>query len=278
MKKILAITLASLMALSFVGCSKNEETATVDADGGVEEIIEATVEYEGYEFGYGVNEDGDYEITYVIYDGADSIDIEIPDEIDGRDVTGIAKDAFKADTFIKSVKIPDTITYIDDFAFYGCTGLTEITLPDSVTDIGAGAFMNCEALKTVKLSAALKNIDNYAFMNCKALDSAALPETLEAIGEGAFFACEALTAVVIPASVKTVGKGAFIYCDKLAAVTVKNAKMTFPTAQDELGHDEFIGVFVACADTLVITADAGSTAQAYAEAEQISFTATATEN
>lgn len=275
MKKILAITLAALMALSFVGCSKDEETATVDADGGVEKIIEATVEYEGYEFGYAVNDHGDYEITYVIYDGSDSIDIEIPDEIDGRDVTGIAKDAFKADTFISSVKIPDSITYIDDFAFYGCTGLTEITLPDSITDIGAGAFMNCDTLKTVKLSAALKNIDNYAFMNCKALEAIALPETLEAIGEGAFFACETLTAVVIPASVKTIGKGAFIYCEKLAAVTVKNANMSFPTDKDELGHDRFIGVFVACADGLVITADEGSTAKAYALAEEITFTAAA---
>lgn len=277
MRKILAIILAALMIMSFVGCSGNEETATVDADAGAEEIIAATITYEGYEFGYGVNDKGSYEITYVIYEGSESIDIEIPDEIDGRDVTGIAKDAFKADTFIKSVKLPATITYIDDFAFYGCTGLTEITLPDSVTDIGAGAFMNCDALKTIKLSAALKNIGNYAFVNCKVLGAIALPETLEAIGEGVFFACETIESVVIPASVKTIGKGAFIYCEKLAAVTVQNAKLEFPTTKNELGHDEFIGVFVACADALVITADAGSTAQAYAEAEEISFTATATE-
>ena len=277
MKKILAIVLAALMITSFVGCSSSKETATVDADAGAEEIIAATVTYEGYEFGYGVNDKGSYEITYVVYEGSDSIDIEIPSEIDGRDVTGIAKDAFKADTFIKSVKLPSTITYIDEFAFYGCTGLSEITLPDSVTVIGSGAFMNCEALKTIKLSAALKSIKNYAFMNCKALEAMDLPETLEAIGEGTFFNCEAIASLVIPASVKTIGKGAFIYCENLTAVTIKNAKLEFPTTTNELGHDEFIGVFVACADTLVITADAGSTAQAYAEAEEISFTATATE-
>lgn len=33
------------------------------------------------------------------------------------------------------VVIPDSVTSIGEYAFYGCTSLTSITIPDSVTDI-----------------------------------------------------------------------------------------------------------------------------------------------
>lgn len=271
MKKVLAISLAALLALSIMGCSKKEDTSTVDAEGGVEEIIAATIEYEGYEFGYEVNEEGDYEITSIEYNDPDSIDVKIPDKIDGRPVTGIGAEAFKADAFISSIELPDSITYIADLAFYGCTGLTEVVIPDSVTSIGQGAFMLCSELKTIKLSANLVTINNYAFMNCTALESITIPEKVEAIGEGAFFSCETIEEIVIPASVKSVGKGAFIYCHKLANVTVNNAQMTFPKTEDE----KYIGVFVTCDDNLKITAPTGSTAEAYATAEEITFVAAA---
>ena len=44
------------------------------------------------------------------------------------------------------VTIPDSVTEIGSYAFYGCTSLTSITIPDSVTVIGDGAFENCESL------------------------------------------------------------------------------------------------------------------------------------
>ena len=269
MKKVLAISLAALLALSIMGCSKNEDSSTVDAEGGVEEIVASTIEYEGYEFGYAVNEEGDYEITSIVYDNPESIDVKIPDKIDGRPVTGIGADAFKADAFIKSVEIPDSITYIADFAFYGCSGLTEVKLPASVTSIGQGAFMLCTGLKTIELSSELVTISNYAFMNCTALESITVPEKVKTIGEGAFFSCEAIEEIVIPTSVESVGKGAFLYCHKLASVTINNAKMAFPMTED----GAHIGVFVTCADGLTITAATGSTAEAYATAEEITFVA-----
>lgn len=46
------------------------------------------------------------------------------------------------------ITIPDSVTSIDDWAFWGCKELTSITIPDSVTSIGAGAFQGCEGLKS----------------------------------------------------------------------------------------------------------------------------------
>ena len=43
----------------------------------------------------------------------------------------------------KKTTIPNSVTSISRFAFYGCTGLTSITIPNSVTSIGDHAFHGC---------------------------------------------------------------------------------------------------------------------------------------
>ena len=54
--------------------------------------------------------------------------------------------------YATDVIIPNTVTSIDDYAFYNCWNLKSITLPSSVTSIGDGAFRGCYKLdsKTVK--------------------------------------------------------------------------------------------------------------------------------
>ena len=52
----------------------------------------------------------------------------------------------KTDT---SFIIPDSVTYIGDWAFGGCNELTSITIPDSVTYIGYDAFGDCSELTNI---------------------------------------------------------------------------------------------------------------------------------
>ena len=49
----------------------------------------------------------------------------------------------------KNTIIPNSVTTIDDYAFYDCDGLTSIVIPNSVTSIGDGAFCNCWRLTDV---------------------------------------------------------------------------------------------------------------------------------
>ena len=74
-------------------------------------------------------------------------------------VTGISNNAFQYGS-LTSVTISNTVTYIGNYAFYGCTGLTTINIPESVTNIGESAFTG---LKSVIIPNTVTNINNYAF-------------------------------------------------------------------------------------------------------------------
>ena len=57
-------------------------------------------------------------------------------------VTSIADNAFKGNTAITSVTIPNSITQIGTNAFEGCTSLSEINIGNAVSSIGSKAFAN----------------------------------------------------------------------------------------------------------------------------------------
>ena len=49
----------------------------------------------------------------------------------------------------KNTTIPNSVTSIGDYAFFGCSGLTSVTIPNSVTSIGFCAFEGCSGLTQV---------------------------------------------------------------------------------------------------------------------------------
>ena len=64
-----------------------------------------------------------------------------------------AHNLYLDDELVTELVIPEGVTNISAFAFYGCTSLTSVTIPDSVTSIGSWAFSGCDlkraAFKTV---------------------------------------------------------------------------------------------------------------------------------
>ena len=74
-------------------------------------------------------------------------------------VTSIGTYAFYGCFILSSISIPNGVTSIKDYAFAACNGLSSITIPNSITSIGEGAFSGgftiitiiCEAIKVPTL-------------------------------------------------------------------------------------------------------------------------------
>ena len=69
----------------------------------------------------------------------------------------------------KKTLIPDSVTCIDDGAFYGCTDMESITIPDGVTSIGDSAFYMCLRLKSITIPDSVTRIAIHAFAYCDSL-------------------------------------------------------------------------------------------------------------
>ncbi len=122
-----------------------------------------------------------------------------------------------------SYTIPDSVTSIGQYAFYGCTSLTSVTIPDSVTSIGEYAFSSCAKLTSVHISdiAAWCNIDfdsssanplcyaHNLYLNGTLVTTLTIPDSVTSIGDYAFYYCTSLTSVTIPDSVTSIGDSAF---------------------------------------------------------------------
>jgi hypothetical protein len=108
-----------------------------------------------------------------------------------------------------SVTIPNSVTSIENWAFYGCTSLTSVIIPNSVTSIGSWAFKDCESLTSVTIPNSVTEIRRGAFYGCTSLTSVTIPNSVTSIENWAFEGCTGLKEIVIPNSVTEIGHGAF---------------------------------------------------------------------
>ncbi|MDE6780509.1 MAG: leucine-rich repeat protein [Ruminococcus sp.] len=174
-------------------------------------------------------------------------DVVIPDN-----VTGVAG-AFWREYNLKSVKIPDSVTYIGRATFESCISLKSIEIPDSVTEIEGSAFYECDNLTSIVLPKNLKNISNSLFARCENLESVDIPDSVTSIGSYAFMLCNSLTTINIPDSVTSIKEAAFSQCKNLTEITILNPDCEIYDSSSVLGY------------TATIYGYENSTAQAYAE-------------
>ncbi len=203
---------------------------------------------------------------YEVIDGAVKItecdflvegEIAIPSEINGYPVTVIGNTAFFCSR-LTGVIIPDSVTTIEDTAFWNCGELKNVVIPDSVTTIGDEAFTGC-GLTRVTIPASVTSLGETVFKGCAELteinvdsnnknyksvggvlfdksgsvlveypagnpaDSYVVPNSVVAIGNAAFKYCEKLKRVTLPDSVVKIGREAFYSCDLLESVNIPDS-------------------------------------------------------
>ena len=137
--------------------------------------------------------------------------------------------------------IPNSVTNIDNSAFYGCTSLTSVVIPDSVTSIGWFAFSGCTGLESVVIPDSVTSIEDSAFNNCTGLTSIEIPDSVISIGNCAFEGCSSLTSVVIPDSVTSIDKYAFYNCYNLTSIKYRGTESQWNAISKDSDWDSETG-------------------------------------
>lgn len=200
-----------------------EETTTEEPEWSEQAPNEDT---KGLTFSF--SEDGQT-VSITGFDGSRSV-VEIPETYGGAKVTSIAAGAFRGQTMIIDVVIPEGVTYIGREAFAGCSALVRVKIPTSVTQVGANLFegtpydstltgelvyinsilYRCQSdAVTVSIRQGTTVIAEEAFINRVNLAAIVVPDGVSYIGSNAFKNCSALSQIEIPKSVRDIVANAF---------------------------------------------------------------------
>ena len=117
---------------------------------------------------YTVISEADQTAQITGYTGTET-ELKIPSIIDGYTITSIGNNAFRDNTTITSAVIPEGVTTLGRYMFYGCKALECVDIPEGVKIISYAAFM-MSALTSISIPVSVTKIDDYAFEYCSKLD------------------------------------------------------------------------------------------------------------
>ncbi len=147
-------------------------------------------------------------------------------------VENIKNNAFSNCSYIINITIPESVTTIEDSAFYKTISLESINVEENNnayisnagvlynkngTDLIAYPVSKNDASYTIPDS--VENICNGAIAYNKKLTNIIIPDSVQCIGSNAFYSCK-ISELTIGNSVKKIGHHAFGYCDALTNLTI----------------------------------------------------------
>ena len=200
---------------------------------------------------YSISDDIATVVGYEPTQGAEvgKVDLKIPNTFTVRQkkyyVMGIAKDAFKDNTYLRSVEISSNFFVTDSSqdpfvisggAFSNCPNLKQVTLPVAVT-IEFNAFSDLSSDAELKVTVATvtpRNVIRPITTTKKAIPAnwgfyatgftkLVVCEGISSIGTSAFSRNTSLTSLVLPSSLEpteSIGANAFIGCSNLSSITL----------------------------------------------------------
>ena len=169
----------------------------------------------------------------------------------------IMEGAFKGNSTLKRVSIPESVQYIDAKAFMDCVSLEEviflgnhleyisyqafcdcsklkrISLPEGIIAIPTQCFKGCEALEEINVPITIQLIEAQAFVGCTALRSFTFPQNIRTIELEAFRKCNSISEIILPDNIEFLGFRAFYGCNKLSTVTIPGSLKDFVDKNNE---------------------------------------------
>ena len=174
---------------------------------------------------------------------------------------------------ITTVDIPDGVTSIGDYAFYGCRYIEEINIPGSVEYCGVSVFDGTSCLENINVNInneifcsvsgvlfskdkttilkypegktstsysvpnGVKHIGEHAFQRCRNLENIEICYGLVDVDWYAFYGCTSLKMITIPSSVTRIGHSAFELCDNLTVVIFSGTEEQWVIIEIDEGNE-----------------------------------------
>ena len=182
-------------------------------------------------------------------------EVVIPSVIEGKEVLKIenfgGSNSFDPNAkYVEKVVVPDTVTSIDDEAFYGYKSLKTVVLSANLSWLGMEVFKDCENLENINIGecTSLEIINGDVFYNTGIVEYI-LPESITeypeiggckklknihfhdkvVLFEGISY-CDSIEKIVFPDTIKTVYR---IYdCPALTEVVLSNGMEKAPSIRD----------------------------------------------
>lgn len=251
MKKALSLVLASLLALTAVGCNSGEDHQHNYSVKDMNDIYLASEAscmagrlyfYACSVCGRSSGDETDPNLQY-IWQGSDALGHELTPEGCTREGCSFAsKDNGTLANGMQWAFYPDGTLY-----FFGSGALPDwseeemragsipwmsyavrkIELPKTITSVGDRSFAGLASLKTVELPWGVTSVGESAFEGCSSLSALTLPDSLNIIGKNAFRSCSALTAITLPRYAASIDGNAFAGCSGLTAISVAEGNSAY---------------------------------------------------
>ena len=218
MKRLIAILLVAVMAISLAACGAKEPAADEQRPAATQPekepaVTEAAKEESSGAFegavteqivrGYKVADESDFSydettegVRITGYLGKDTI-VVIPEKIAGKPVVGMSIAAFGNECTVRGVMVPSGVKELP--GAFANNAEIEVVIWESAEIAGANLFNGCGSLHTVILGDQLQSIGENAFSVCYTLEELYIPATVveidPAIAATVFSFCESLTIV-----------------------------------------------------------------------------------
>lgn len=163
--------------------------------------------------------------------------------------------SFPAGKKIVSYIVPDSVTNINDYAFYGSESLLELSITEGVKTIGSYAFAGMENLMNISFPETLLSIGKVAFHRCYNLTTLKFPSSLMSLGDDMFESCSKLSKFEV-----TEGSDSFITIDGVLFSADKTKLVAYPPGKKDVTYIipssvQVIGnyAFLFCRDLLSVS-------------------------
>lgn len=108
--------------------------------------------------------------------------IRVPETLFGETVIGIGSNAF-AMLEAQKIILPDTVEYLEEYAFSVCEKLEEVELGKGLKKTGMAVFNICNELRSISFPEGMEEMTGCCFGICEKLGEVYIPDSVTRFGD-----------------------------------------------------------------------------------------------